>query len=61
MSIETIGEIKNGKKKTWIEKDEFGLILLVMTNGWQSTGVHVNDDVLKMIKGTIDEYFNTKE
>lgn len=47
------------KKKVKIEKDGHCTTLLVMRNGYQWNGTGVDDQLLKMIRACIDDYFET--
>lgn len=49
--------IERGKKKVKIEKDDYGLTLLTMMNGFQWWGNSVDDELLEMIRDAIGRYF----
>ena len=49
--------IERDKKKVKIEKDEYGLTLLTMMNGFQWWGNSVDDELLLMIRDAIGRYF----
>ena len=51
----------SGKLQVSLEKDQFGFDLYLMKNGYQRTGVPVNDTLLLMIKEAIEEYFEQKQ
>ena len=52
---------KKGERKVTIMDEGYGLNLLLMTNGWQTTGTGVDKELLIMIKECIDKYFNEDE
>lgn len=56
MSEKKIYERKKGKLSTYIRVDKYGVNLGVCMNGFQTTVVGVNDDVLDMLEEIIKEY-----
>ena len=54
---ETLVLKEHGKKKVRIENDGYGLYLLFTQNGSQWAGSGVDEELLEMIRDSINEYF----
>ena len=48
---------ESGKNKVRIEYDGYSLALFTTHDDWQWTGFSCNDELLKLIRDSIDEYF----
>lgn len=48
-------------KKTVILSEDYGLSLSVCLNGFQTFGVSVDDEVLRMAQEVIQEYFEERK
>jgi hypothetical protein len=53
--------IEKGKKKVNIVDEGYGVNFTAMINGWQWTGFEADDELLKMMRDAIDEYFSNTE
>jgi len=53
--------IENGNKKVSISEDKYGVYLSVMDNGYQSSSVRVDDNILDMIEQAILKSRDSRE
>jgi len=47
---------QNGKKKIEIQRDDYGINISFMKNGWQSTVVEIEDDMIDMLVDVINDF-----
>ena len=47
---------KNGKKKIEMQRDDYGINISFMKNGWQSTVVQIEDDMIDMLIDVINDF-----
>jgi hypothetical protein len=52
---------ESGRKKVKITNYGFGIEIYIMRNGWQWSGSGVDDQLLLMIKDSIEEYFKMEQ
>ena len=49
-------KVTNDKRSVSIKNDGYGLQLMIMTNGFFSTGCGIDDEILQMLTDVIKEY-----
>lgn len=47
---------QKGKKRIQVYRDEYGIQISFMRNGWQSTVVEVDDELMNMLIDAIDDF-----